>query len=75
MKELGYENTSVLQGGFVGFKNIILQPSTFASTGTRWDSDVQKFRERARAEILQLIEQSKNATPVVKKEKKIQGGC
>ena len=76
LKELGYENLAVLQGGFESFNKIILSPSAFIPTGTRWDAEVKQFREQARAELLKMIEESKHKAPkAVKKEKKIQGGC
>lgn len=76
LRELGYENLAVLQGGFELFNKTILTPSTFIPAGTRWDADVKQFRENARNEILKMIDENKHkSSSVVKKEKKIQGGC
>ncbi len=76
LEELGYENITVLRGGFDGFDRTILHPETFVPTGSRWDADVKEFREKARAQILQMIDQNKNARPkAAKNVKKIQGGC
>jgi rhodanese-related sulfurtransferase len=76
LQELGYENIAVLRGGFDDFDRTILHPLTFVPTGSRWDTDVKQFREKARVEILQIIERNKNAAvKTVKKEKKVQGGC
>lgn len=76
LQELGYENLAVLRGGIGSFSNTILQPASFVPTGTRWDADVKQFRETARTSILSMIEESKKSgAKVVKKEKKIQGGC
>jgi uncharacterized membrane protein YedE/YeeE/rhodanese-related sulfurtransferase len=76
LQDLGYENLAVLRGGIGSFSTTILQPSSFIPTGTRWDPAVKQFRETARAGILGMIEQSKKSgEKVVKKEKKIQGGC
>jgi rhodanese-related sulfurtransferase len=76
LQELGYENLAILQGGFDTFNKTILTPSTFVPTGTRWDADVIQFREKARTDILHMIDNNKNRIPKeAKKEKKIQGGC
>ena len=76
LQELGYENLGILQGGFDAFNKTILNPSPFVPTGSRWDEDVKQFREKARVDILAMIESARNNTAKVpKKEKKIQGGC
>jgi rhodanese-related sulfurtransferase len=76
LQELGYENLAVLQGGFDAFNKTIITPSTFVRTGTRWDSDVIQFRDKAHIDISKMIVDNKNKGPKeVKKEKKIQGGC
>jgi rhodanese-related sulfurtransferase len=76
LQELGYENLAILRGGFSAFNDTILHPSTFVSTGTRWDTDVKQFRDKARGDISKMIEDNKNKVPkAAKKEKKIQGGC
>jgi rhodanese-related sulfurtransferase len=76
LQELGYENLAALQGGFEEFKKNIIAPSTFVSTGSRWDADILQFRKQAHTDIARMIEENKNAAPkTIKKEKKIQGGC
>jgi uncharacterized protein len=75
LQRLGYENLAVLDGGYGEFQKKILTAGSFVPTGSRWDGDVMKFREKARGDILAMIASSKS---VVKKEttkKKIQGGC
>jgi rhodanese-related sulfurtransferase len=77
LRELGYENLAVLDGGFPGFDRTILQPVLLASnTPGRWDGDVRTFRESARTEILRMVQEAKaSGQKKPKKEKKIQGGC
>jgi len=76
LRELGYENAAVLRGGIGLFSSTILQPAAFEPTGSRWDADVKKFRAEAKTTLLGMIEESKKAgTKVVKKARKIQGGC
>jgi hypothetical protein len=76
LRELGYENIAVLQGGFEGFDRTILHPASFISTGSRWDGTVEEFRKKAGPSILRMIDESKNAAPKnAAKPKKIQGGC
>ncbi len=76
LSELGYENVTLLAGGFPAFDRTILQPILLVSTGGRWAGDVQRFRESARSEILRMIQEAK-ATGQKKPKvvKKIQGGC
>jgi uncharacterized protein len=75
LQELGYENLTILRGGFDAFDKTILDPSIFVPTGTRWDADVKEFRENARVEILKMIEANKNKAPKQIAKRKIQGGC
>ncbi len=77
LRELGYENVAVLDGGFPTFDSTILQPVLVAAnTAGRWDGDVRKFRESARTEVLRMIQEAKaSGQKKPKKEKKIQGGC
>ncbi|MCX6132326.1 MAG: YeeE/YedE thiosulfate transporter family protein [Ignavibacteriales bacterium] len=76
LRELGYENLAVLQGGFGAFDRTILSPGSFIMTGSRWDGDVKAFREKAREDILKLIaENKKKGAKEPKKAKKAQGGC
>jgi rhodanese-related sulfurtransferase len=76
LQELGYENLAVLQGGLNTFNATIMNPSTIITAGERWDSDVLRFRESARKDILAMVEKNKHAgSKEAKKAKKIQGGC
>ncbi|RPI06841.1 MAG: hypothetical protein EHM64_01450 [Ignavibacteriae bacterium] len=76
LQELGYENLAILQGGFEAFNKTILTSSVPVSTGGRWEADVIKFRNDARARISKMIVDSKQqGQKIVRKEKKIQGGC
>ena len=75
LKELGYENVAMLQGGLENFQKTILTPKLEA-TGSRWDTDVNTFRANASATISKMIADAKNKQPkVAKVQKKIQGGC
>jgi hypothetical protein len=70
------KNIAALEGGQENFTRTILNASPFIFTGSRWDTDVMQFREKARIDILKMIEEGKNTAPKgAKKEKKIQGGC
>ncbi len=76
LEKLGYENIAALEGGQENFTLTILNASPFIFTGSRWDTDVMQFREKARIDILKMIEEGKNTVPkAAKKDKKIQGGC
>jgi rhodanese-related sulfurtransferase len=76
LQELGYENFTILKGGFKAFDAAYLNPVPFVPEGTRWDEDVRHFRETAQGQIQLLIAANKKAaTKTPAKEKKIQGGC
>jgi rhodanese-related sulfurtransferase len=76
LQELGYDNLAILRGGYQAFDKTILNPTVFIPTGSRWDSDVKGFREKAHTDILKMIADNKNKGAVQpKKIKKIQGGC
>ena len=76
LERLGYENVVALKGGLPSFRMTILTAATVVPTGGRWDEDVRRFRETARAQILQMIASAKDARPKEpKKVKKVQGGC
>ncbi len=75
LDRLGYENLVALRGGLPSFQSTILG-AAFVPTGGRWDADVKRFRESARAEILGMMAAAKNVKPKTpKKTKKVQGGC
>jgi len=76
LEELGYENVTILEGGFPNFESTILTPATSAAPVGRWAADVLRFREDARAEIGRLTEAARHSgAKKPKAEKKIQGGC
>ena len=76
LQELGYENVTILRGGFASFDNEILSSSGFVPTGSRWDPDVKEFRHNAHEVIVKMIADAKNSGPKEpKKVRKIQGGC
>jgi rhodanese-related sulfurtransferase len=77
LRELGYENLAVLEGGFPEFDRTILRPVLLVSNAPgRWDGDVLKFRDSARTEILRMVQEAKaSGEKKPKKEKRIQGGC
>jgi rhodanese-related sulfurtransferase/uncharacterized membrane protein YedE/YeeE len=75
LARLGYENLAVLEGGFDEFQKKILTDGAFVPTGSRWDEDVRKFREKAKVDILAMIANSKNTVKKAAPKKKIQGGC
>jgi len=75
LAELGYENLAILQGGFPAFDRLILSAAPFEPQGNRWDGELRRFREEARAGIQRQIAAAKTQTRAPKVEKKIQGGC
>jgi len=76
LQELGYENFSILKGGFPAFERAFLHPVPFQPQGNRWDEDVRRFRVNAQEKIAALIvAQKASVTKAPKTEKKIQGGC
>jgi rhodanese-related sulfurtransferase len=76
MHELGYENYAILEGGMDSFRRTILAPGEVVLTGSRWDADVNRFRQEAKVTIPKMIEEQKHAmTKRPKPVKKIQGGC
>jgi 3-mercaptopyruvate sulfurtransferase SseA len=72
---LGYENVSVLKGGFANFKKDILEFKNPGNAKTKLEADDYKFREEASVQIPVLIEKSKTVAVPVKKSKRIIGGC
>ncbi len=76
LRELGYENLVVLEGGLPEFRSMIFDPSKVIQTGSRWDGDVNTFHQQAHTEIGKMIADAKNKPVGEKKpEKKIKGGC
>jgi rhodanese-related sulfurtransferase len=70
---LGYGNVAVLEGGWSGFRSTILdQAATDPATAS---NEVLAFRAEAGRQIAALISARANAGTVVKKPRKIAGGC
>ncbi len=73
---LGYENTAAVHGGIPSFNSLIMTPAAGGIQTVRLNSDEIRFREKARREIGQMIEEGKKTVVTgPRKEKKIQGGC
>ncbi len=73
--KLGYDNVSVLKGGFNNFKKEILDFKNPGDAKTKLEDDDYRFREEASKQIPILIEKSKTVAAPVKKAKRIIGGC
>lgn len=71
---LGYENVAVLEGGLAAFRASILEVSRAPATGDAGDPAVRAFREAAARRIMALTS-ARSAQPVVRKPKKVAGGC
>jgi hypothetical protein len=73
---LGYTNISILEEGFEGFRKAMLTENSPPIINVRWDQDVVHFRSVARVKLLKMMEEAKSKPgAVVKKVKKIKGGC
>jgi rhodanese-related sulfurtransferase len=70
---LGYGNVAVLEGGWSGFRSTILDQA--AADPAAAATEVAAFRADAGRQIAALIGARANAGTVVKKPKKIAGGC
>jgi rhodanese-related sulfurtransferase len=71
---LGHENVAVLEGGLAGFRATILDAPGSASSSATGDPAVKAFRANAARRITTLVG-ARTATPVVRKPKKVAGGC
>jgi rhodanese-related sulfurtransferase len=74
-KELGYKRIYILEGGLNRFKEQILNFTPFENPQTTDEIDTNRFRTQARKLIPLLIQNSKPTGPVVKKLKRVIGGC
>lgn len=74
-QELGYDNIEVLQGGLEKFNSDIINFIPVKAPVTQVEKDTYKFREKAKVLLPVLIEQHKSKGPVVKKLKRVIGGC
>ncbi len=72
--EIGYKNIKILKGGLKNFRKEILN---FEPTepSNKVEETTFKFRETAKVVIPKLIKENKSAGPVVKKLKRVVGGC
>lgn len=76
LKELGYENVAILEGGMGAFRSSIFGAQPDAPVEGSRDADVIKFRRSARAGIEKAIAEAKAAgSAAPKKTKQIKGGC
>jgi rhodanese-related sulfurtransferase len=71
---LGFENVAVLEGGCNGFRSTVLAAAA-STAGAPGTGDTQAFRAEAGRQIAALIKASAGAGAVVRKPKKIAGGC
>ena len=71
---LGYENVAVLQGGFGAFRATILDAAPPAASGEGNDETLA-FRAVAGRRIAELMKARATTGAVVRKPKKIAGGC
>ncbi len=72
--EIGYKNIKILKGGLETFRKEILNFEPIEPTN-KIEETTYKFRETAKVIIPQLIKDNKSAGPVVKKLKRVVGGC
>jgi rhodanese-related sulfurtransferase len=68
---LGYGNVAVLEGGWSGFRGAILD----GAAGAGALDEVRAFRADAGRQIAALMKAAASPGPVVRKPKKIAGGC
>ncbi len=72
---LGYKNVRVLQGGFEGFTQTILNAELPLRELTRGEADTYRFRLKASPQLATLIRERDQPKFVEVRAKKIQGGC
>ena len=74
-KELGYNNIKILEGGLVSFKTNILEHKNDIHPKNKVEETTFKFREKASIVIPEMIKNNKPVGKVVKKQKRVVGGC
>lgn len=74
-KELGYENIYILKGGLKKFEEEILHFKNDKKPINKVEETTFKFREKAAVEIPEMIKNNKPVGKVVKKLKRVVGGC
>ena len=72
--EIGYKNVKILKGGLETFRKEVLN-FVYRTPTNKIEETTFKFRENAKVVIPQLIKDNKSAGPVVKKLKRVVGGC
>ncbi|MCF8267234.1 MAG: YeeE/YedE family protein [Ignavibacteriales bacterium] len=74
--ELGYKRIKILQNGFSGFKEMVLNFEPIEPATTIDEKNTNRFRLKAKKVIPILADQFKSKTgPVQKKQKRVIGGC
>ncbi len=74
-QELGYGNIYILKGGLNAFKSEILNFKNDKTPKNKIEASTFKFREKASIIIPEMIKNNKPAGKVVKKLKRVVGGC
>lgn len=74
-KELGYKRIKVLDGGLDKFKQEILNYQIKNVFNSVDEENTNRFRLKAKEIIPVMISQNKISGPVVKKQKRVVGGC
>ncbi|MCB0748888.1 MAG: hypothetical protein KDC90_15620, partial [Ignavibacteriae bacterium] len=74
-KELGYSNIEILRGGVNEFESEIINYTDDKSPTNRVEETTFKFRKRASSVIPEMIKNNKPVGKVVKKQKRVVGGC
>ena len=72
--EIGYKNIKILKGGLETFRKEVLN-FVYREPKNGVEETTFKFRENAKVVIPKLIEENQSAGPVVKKLKRVVGGC
>ena len=72
--EIGYKNIKILKGGLETFRAEIINFEPKEPT-SRIEESTFAYRENAKIVIPKLIKENKSAGPVVKKLKRVVGGC
>ncbi|MCX7944450.1 MAG: YeeE/YedE thiosulfate transporter family protein [Deltaproteobacteria bacterium] len=73
--KMGFKNIKILKGGLNAFKKNILEFEPINEPKTIDEQWLNRFRSRAKVEILELIKKNKPSGPVKKKQKRALGGC
>lgn len=74
-KELGFKRIKILEGGLNSFRQNILNFKLIENPKNIDEIYQNRFRTKAKALIPVLIKNNKSAGPVVKKQKRVVGGC